>query len=181
MTLINFHLFIFSHGYGYNMSFIEADRLSSSGIAVYEFDFCGGSPWSKSEGESTDMSVLTEADDLEAVLDEMKRQDFVDESRIYLSGGVVSIITGERRQENIAGMILFCPALIIMDFEKEYLGGKQMPEKMRFSNMVIGCSYYTDTRDCGIYQTMERSKKPVLYYHGSRDELVPVQRNIFLM
>ena len=125
------------------------------------------------------MSVLTEADDLQGVLDEMKGEDLVDKSRIYLfgasQGGVASIITGEQRQENIAGMILFCPARIIMDFEKEYLGGRTMPEKMKFSNMVIIRKYYTDARDCGIYQMMERFKKPVIYYHGSRDELVPVR------
>ena len=32
------------------------------------------------------MSVLTEADDLQGVLDEMKLQDFADEGRIYLCG-----------------------------------------------------------------------------------------------
>ena len=172
-------LVIYSHGYGYNMSFLEASRLAAAGIAVYEFDFCGGSPWSKSDGKSTEMSVLTEADDLEAVLDEMKKQDFVDEDRIYLcggsQGGFVSIITGEHRQSDIAGLILFCPALVIADFEKEYLGGREMPERMRFSNMVISRKYYTDARDCDIYQLMERFKKPVLYYHGSRDEMVPTK------
>ena len=172
-------LVIYSHGYGYNMSFLEASRLAAAGIAVCEFDFCGGSPWSKSDGKSTEMSVLTEADDLEAVLDEMKKQDYVDEKRIYLcggsQGGFVSIIAGDRRQEDVAGMILYCPALVITDFEKEYLGGRPMPDKMRFGNMTVSRRYYTDARDCDVYQMMERFKKPVLYYHGSRDEMVPLR------
>jgi hypothetical protein len=172
-------LVIYSHGYGYNMSFLEASRLAAAGIAVYEFDFCGGSPWSKSDGKSTEMSVLTEADDLEAVLDEMKKQDFVDEDRIYLcggsQGGFVSIIVGDRRQEDVAGMILYCPALVVADFEREYLGGRPMPEKIRFGNMTVSRKYYTDARDCGVYHMMERFKRPVIYYHGSRDEMVPLR------
>lgn len=170
-------LVIFSHGYGYNISFLESGRLAAAGIAICEFDFCGGSPWSKSDGKSTDMSVLTEADDLEAVLNELKKQNFVDKDRIFLSGGsqggVVSIIVGERRQEDIQGMVLYCPALVIKDFEKEYLGGRPMPEKCRFGNMTVSRKYYTDMRDYDIYAAMEHFRKPVLYYHGDRDEMVP--------
>ena len=64
-----FPLIIFSHGYGYNSSFIDSKRLASNGISVYQFDFCGGSNYSRSEGKSTEMTVLTEADDLESVLE----------------------------------------------------------------------------------------------------------------
>lgn len=172
-------LVIFSHGYGYNISFLESARLAAAGIAVCEFDFCGGSPWSKSDGKSVDMSVLTEADDLDAVLSEIKKQDYVDEKRIFLSGGsqggVVSIIVGERRQEDICGLILYCPAIVIKDFEEEYLGGRRMPDKFRFGNMTVSRKYYTDMRDYDIYAAMERFKKPVLYYHGDRDEMVPLR------
>jgi hypothetical protein len=100
-----FPLLIFSHGYGYNMSYIEPEKLASKGIAVYQFDFCGGSFSSRSEGQSTEMSIMTEAEDLECVLDEMKNQNFIDKESIYLSGcslgGVVSIIVGERRQNEL--------------------------------------------------------------------------------
>lgn len=124
-----FPLVIFSHGYGYNMSFIEAERLAESRITVYEFDFCGGLPFSKSDGKSTEMSVLTQADDLESVIENLSKQPFVDKDKIYLSGGsqggYVSIISGERNKNLIQGMILYCPALIIYDFEKEALGAEE--------------------------------------------------------
>lgn len=80
-------LVIYSHGYGYNMSLIDGERLAENGIAVYEFDFCGGSPYSKSDGKSTDMSVLTQAEDLDAVIEKLSGQPFVDNDKIYLSGG----------------------------------------------------------------------------------------------
>lgn len=174
-----FPLVVYSHGYGYNMAFVEAERLAEAGIAVCEFDFCGGSPWSRSDGRSTDMSVLTEADDLEAVLDELLARPWVDRSRVFLSGGsqggFVSIIVGGRRQRDVAGMVLYCPALVIADFEQEYLGGRRMPERMRFGNMTVSRRYYTDARDCGVYHMMERFEGPVLYYHGSADEMVPLR------
>ncbi len=173
-----FPLVIFSHGYGYNMSFLEAEELAGNGIAVYEFDFCGGSPYSRSNGNSLEMSVMSEADDLEAVLDELKKQDFVDENRIYLSGGsqggFVSIVVGVRYQEDVQGLILYCPALVIQDFEKVNCNGKRMPPQVRFGNMTISRKYVDDLKGYDVFCEMEKFKKPVLYYHGDRDELVPL-------
>ena len=39
-----------------------ATHLAAAGIAAYAFDFAGGGESSKSDGRTTDMSVLTEAD-----------------------------------------------------------------------------------------------------------------------
>ncbi|MBQ6344481.1 MAG: alpha/beta hydrolase [Methanobrevibacter sp.] len=172
-------LVIYSHGYGYNMSFIDSERLAENGIAVYEFDFCGGSPYSKSDGRSTDMSVLTQAEDLDAVIEKLSEQSFVDNDRIYLSGGsqggYVSILSGERNKNMIQGMILYCPALVINDFEREYFQYRKIPDKFRFGNMMISRRYVDDAKASDVYMAMERFDNPVLYYHGSNDELVPVR------
>ena len=174
-----FPLIIFSHGYGYNISFIEPEKLSSNGISVYQFDFCGGCPFSKSDGKSTEMSVMTEAEDLECVLDEMKNQSFVDKNRIYLSGGsqggFVSIIVGERRQNELKGLILYCPALVIKDFEKNYLKEKEIPKTFRFDNMMLSRIYVDDVRNYDVYNAIKNIKIPFLYYHGDKDELVNIE------
>ena len=51
---------IYSHGLGgshqYGSQYAEA--LASKGYVVYCFDFCGGSPGSRSDGSPLDMSVL---------------------------------------------------------------------------------------------------------------------------
>ena len=171
-------LVIFSHGYGWNIPVIDAENIAQNGIAVCEFDFCGGSVGSRSDGKSTEMSVLTEADDLEAVIDQLKKNTHIDSNRIYLSGlsqgGFVSIIVGSRRKEEIKGMILYCPALSIHDLEKTYLHGRKMPEKLLISNMTISRKYVEDAKNCDIYSMMEDFNKKVLYYHGDMDELVPV-------
>ena len=41
-----------------------AKYLASHGIATYIFDYCGGSNASKSDGITTEMSILTEKKDL---------------------------------------------------------------------------------------------------------------------
>ena len=173
-----FPLLIFSHGFGYSMSYIEPEKLAMRGILVYQFDFCGGSLSSKSEGESTEMSVMTEADDLECVIEQMKNQNFVDKNKIYLSGcsqgGFVSIIVGERLQKEIKGLILFCPALSIKDLEKKIKGNK-IPDKFILGNMKLSRKYLDDVRDYDVYKAINNIKIPFLYYHGDKDEMVNVE------
>lgn len=174
-----FPLVVFSHGFGYTVSFIEADRLASAGIAVYEFEFCSGSPRSRSDGKTYEMSVMTEATDLEGVLDCMMRQPFVDNDKIYLSGGsqggYVSIVVGDRRQSDIQGMILCCPALVIDGYEQWMFGRKGAPGCWRIGSMQMGRCYCEDVRGYDVYAAMERFEKPVIYFHGTNDEMVPVR------
>lgn len=76
---------------------IRRKALASEGIAVYTFDFAGegpkkradGTPGSISDGETTEMSVMTEIKDLESVLEAAKHAD------------------------EINGLVLLYPALLI--------------------------------------------------------------------
>ena len=173
-----FPLIIFSHGYGYNGSFIDEERLASNGISVYKFDFCGGSNHSRSEGKSTEMSVMTEVDDLECVLDQIKKQDFVDENKIYLSGcsqgGLVTLIVGEKKQDELKGLILYCAGLAILDYYEPHMKTKNKTESFRLINMMITRKYFDDIINLDVYKTIENIKIPFLYYHGDKDECVSV-------
>ena len=109
---------IVSHGF---MAFQDTVRqyakaLAEMGYAAYCFDFCGGSVVKgKSDGKTTDMSVLTEVKDLESVIDYAKGQAYTDENHILLmgcsQGGFVSAITAAKRKQEIEKLILFYPAL----------------------------------------------------------------------
>lgn len=79
---------IFSHGFGgnYQVGTQYAEALAAKGYVVYCFDFCGGSPGSRSDGSTLEMSVFTEQADLEAVIEMMKEQPFVDSRNIFLMG-----------------------------------------------------------------------------------------------
>lgn len=92
-------LVIFSHGFG--GSYINlasyAEWMAQMGYMAYCFDFCGGSSYSRSDGSTTEMSVLTERADLEAIIEYFKTRDDVDASQITLAGasqgGFVSALT----------------------------------------------------------------------------------------
>ncbi|MFR1479991.1 MAG: hypothetical protein ACLSB9_32105 [Hydrogeniiclostridium mannosilyticum] len=68
---------IFSHGFWGNYQVRRNMRSTCrKGYVVYCFDFCGGSPGSRSDGSTLEMSVFTEQADLEAVIEMMKEQPF---------------------------------------------------------------------------------------------------------
>ena len=125
------------------------------------------------------MTILTEADDLESVLDEMKKQDFVDVNKIYLSGGsqggLISIIVGERRQKEIKGLILYFAGLAILDYYEPHMKTKTDNENFRLLNMMITRKYFDDVEKLDVYNIIKNIKIPFLYYHGDRDEYVNVK------
>ena len=171
-------LLIYSHGYGYNWEMVPLADIARHGIVTVFFDFPGGSPGSRSGGSSTEMSVMTEADDLELVLDYMRQFPQVDTSRVFLcggsQGGFVSAVTGIRRQHDVAGLILCCPALVIMDFEQAYNHGKRVESRFRFGNMTVSDRYVRDLDGYDVYAEMAKFAGPVLIYHGDRDSMVPL-------
>lgn len=83
-----YSLVIMAHGFGSSYSYLTeyASKLVKNGIAAYIFDFCGGSSYSRSDGEMTKMSVLTEKKDLQTVFDSLKTESFVDQDHIFLMG-----------------------------------------------------------------------------------------------
>ena len=72
-------LVILSHGFGGNHGGVKgyAAAFAEQGIAAYIFDFIGGGNHIKSDGKMTEMSVLTEAEDLTVILDNLKADSLV--------------------------------------------------------------------------------------------------------
>ncbi len=170
-----FPLVIYSHGYGYNDPIYSMQSLTQNGIAAFRFDFCGGSIGARSDGKSTDMSVLTEVSDLEAVLDAVRELSYIDVNRIYLSGhsqgGYVSTLVGVKRKDEIKGIFLLCPAYIIGEFNRLY-GTLHGPT--RIGNLLISEKYEADSKKYNIYEEMKKCDIPVTIYHGTNDGMVPI-------
>ena len=95
---------IFSHGFGscYAELIHHGDGFAESGIVCVFFDFCGGGAASTSDGDMKNMTVETEAADLDAVLDTVMELPYINSEAIYLQGesqgGFVSAIVGARRK-----------------------------------------------------------------------------------
>lgn len=64
-----------------------AIELANMGYLTYTFDFCGGSVIKgKSDGLTTEMSVLTEVKDLESVLDYAASREYANQNDIVVMG-----------------------------------------------------------------------------------------------
>ena len=181
----SFPLIIFSHELGndHESGIRYAERLAEAGYAAYVFDFCGGTVGgNKSDGSNKEMSVLTEASDLEAVLESAKSWDFVDPDKIVLlggsMGGLVTTVVGSRHQEEIAGMILMYPALSAKaDSGAERYGSEdEVPEDVSlFGGWIhVGKNYITDLWKVDFNQLLSTYEGHLLLLHGDKDSTVPI-------
>lgn len=180
-------LVIFSHELGNNheAGVRYAERLAAYGYAAYVFDFCGGSAGgtqNRSDGSNSEMSVLTEASDLSAVLDAAKGWPFVDSDKIFLlggsQGGLVTIITGCERQDELAGMMLMYPALSAKADSQanSYASPEEVPEDVPLFGgwMHVGRNYITDLWKVDFDQLLASYRGKLLLLHGDRDSTVDI-------
>lgn len=178
-------LVIFSHELGNDHTSGEryAERLAEAGYAAYVFDFCGGTVGgNKSDGSNNEMSILTEASDLEAVLASARTWDFVDAEKIVLlggsMGGLVTTVVGSSHQNEIAGMILMYPALSAkLDSGVEnYKTKEEVPEDVSlFGGWIhVGSNFVTDLWDVDFDELLSSYKGHMLLLHGDADSTVPL-------
>ena len=175
-----FPMAIFSHGLGgvHEGSRDFAQALASNGIAVCIFDFMGGSYESKSDGKTTEMSVLTEAADLETVIDELKKDERI--TRVFLAGksqgAFVSTIVASRRPKEIAGVIGLYPGYILAEsIEEEMRKFEEIPETYELLWLKVGSRYIKDLLNTPIYEMMKEYDGDVLLIHGDKDEIVTTE------
>lgn len=172
---------IFSHGFGgnYQVGTQYAKALAEKGYVVYCFDFCGGSPGSRSDGSTLEMSVFTEQADLEAVIRMVQEQSYVDEKNIFLmgtsQGGAVSAVTAAANKEEIKGVILLYPAFVLVDHAKEqFQSVEDIPDTYYLLWMTVGRAYAEGLLDYDIYEAISAYDKDVLLIHGDADNIVPL-------
>ena len=183
------------HGYNTNsngyLSAHWANSWGSQGYIAYAFDFVGGAPgqkenygrgvrsglkgaepWDEYGGFWDHMSVKTEVEDLDLVIDEIKKLDFVNTDYICLmgqsQGGVVCALEAAQREarredeglgSDIAGLVLIYPAFsFVNDMHAQYPTIADMeqaldPESGRIFIMGanIGPDYIKDCYEWGAY------------------------------
>jgi len=172
---------ILSHGFGINSDYWErtAKSLAMSGYASYAFDFSGGGKESRSDGDMTNMSIFTEQSDLKAVIEEIKKQDFVDLDKLFLmgesQGGIVTAITAPEYNDEIKGVVLYYPAFLIPEnAQKQFDSIDDVPDTVESLGHTIGKTYYKDLFNYDPYGVIGGYTGPVLIIHGDKDELVPL-------
>jgi hypothetical protein len=172
-------LVIYSHGLGatYRACSDYADDLEDYGIATLCFDFRGGSDRSKSDGLTTEMSFLTEIEDLNTVIEYAKKWDFVDLDNIILmgssQGGAISALVSAER-DDIKGLVLLYPALSIPSVMQRLFPSKELiPEERELtSSITVGKKYFLDIWDMDVYEMIKKDKKQIIIIQGTNDDLV---------
>ncbi|MDD6526357.1 MAG: alpha/beta fold hydrolase, partial [Oscillospiraceae bacterium] len=177
---------VISHGFMANQMFsqIHAQNLAKMGYAAFCFDFCGGTLVGSSDGDSTDMSVLTETEDLKAVIEFAKEQSYTDENGLVLlgcsQGGFVSAIVAAEMKEDVDALILLYPALCIPDDARsgEMMFAKfdpqNVPETFWCGPMKLGRRYVTDVIEMDPYEIINQYTGKVLIIHGNQDKIVDI-------
>ena len=174
-------LVIMCHGFGGNHEHMSAyaKAFAGSGFAVYSFDFIGGGYGSRSDGTMKEMSVLTEAADLSAVLDRMKEQPGIDPDSIFLMGGsqggfVCSYVAGVR-PDDVAGLVCLYPAYVLQDNAwKQTPDPDNIPETINLMGITLGGVYNRDAMSFDIYDIIRNYPGKVLILHGTADSIAPV-------
>ena len=166
-------LIILSHGFNGshlgNQDF--ADFFTSKGFATFCLDFCGGGMDSRSEGAYEEMSVLTEAEDLNDVVDYFLPKFPV----IFLwgasQGGFISSYVAAHRPEDVRALAIEFPAFVLQDDSQKRLNQNAGPDM----GIQISRKYNLDAVSFDIYDVLPGYTGDVLIQHGDQDRLVPQQ------
>ena len=136
----------------------------------------------RSDGETTNMSVLTEVRDLCAVIEYAKGLDYTDSSNILLmgcsQGGFVSALTAAKLKNEIGKLVLFYPALCIPDDARKgkmmwaEFDPKNIPEIVKCGPMKLGRCYIADVVNMNPFDEIKDYEGDVLIVHGTSDKIV---------
>ena len=154
-------LVILGHGYGgsYSDNLDYGRYLAEHGIACYVFDFCGGSDESKST--NVDMTLWTEMEDMNSIVDHMMDQSWLDNEGLYLAGkslgGSVAALIAAERPEDVDGLILHYPFFVISDAFRE--------------NDSITEEYIIPE----VFEQIAKFEGPVVIFNGDKDKYVPLE------
>lgn len=177
---------ILSHGFlaDETSNFIWAEYIASLGYAAFTFDFNGGGIKCTSDGKSEDMTVLTEKQDLIAVLEYVKGVSSVDADRMTLlgasQGGFVSAMVAAELKATIKGLILFYPALCIPDDARSgnmlfiHFDPAAIPAHIAEEPMKIGGVYAEVAQKLNSYEEIAGYEGKTLLIHGTADDVVNI-------
>ena len=183
----NLPIAIVSHGFMANKMTVKhyAKLLATKGYAAFCFDFSGGCVvMGKSDGKTTDMSVLTEVKDLLAVIEYVKGLPYTNETKIMLmgcsQGGFVSALTAAKLKNEVGKLVLFYPALCIPDDARSgkmmwaKFDPKNIPEIVKCGPMKLGRCYVADVVNMNPYDEIKGYEGDVLIVHGTADKIVNI-------
>lgn len=170
---------IFSHGYNGHKSDFDATArfLAERGIMSLTYTFCGGSTRDESGMPTTDMTLFTEKEDLQAVIAYAKKLEQVDINNVFTfggsQGGLVTALTVDDMSEEIKGMILLFPAFCIADnWNERFPGIEDIPEQVELWGMMLGRHFFETIHGMDVFDHVGNYRNNILVMHGDKDPIV---------
>ncbi len=167
--------------HGYNGTWREpqpfAETMAMRGIASYVFDFCGGSNHSRSDGSTTEMSIISEMENVEDVADAASRWPFVDKERIALlgcsQGGLVAAMASAKNPDLFKALVLVYPALTIPQTAPAMLERFDANDgkPVELMGMRLGRQFYEKILGLNVYDSIPNYRNPVFIVYGDRDPI----------
>ena len=180
------HAVILSHGFLGDQGTVRdyALILAGDGFLAVTFDFSGGGPHSTSDGKTEDMTVLTEKEDLMAVIREVQTR-YQPASLSLMGGsqgGFVSALTARALGAGtIRSLMLFFPAFCIPDDARRgqlmffRFDPDHVPELLGSKPMKLGGEYARAVMNMDPYAEISGYAGPVLLIHGTADDIVDIR------
>lgn len=171
----NSPLIIFLHGLGDSMVSGRdyANYFALNGYSVFIFDFISGSIMT----DMTKMSVFTEQDDLNSVVNYFRKNDAIKRA-IYLlgasQGGVVSSLVATTRND-IQGLVLLYPAFVMKDEMNRLFANRHVPDTFHFAGMTLGKIYVEKLITYDLMGNATGYSGRTLIFHGTVDSVVPIR------
>lgn len=177
---------ILSHGMCSNLLVTApyAIPFVKAGYAVFLYDFTKSGS-GISSGDSTKMSLKTEAKDIENMVHYVRGLSWVDTDHVILSGcsqgGITSALTAPKVEELIERIVLYYPAFCIPDDART---GRAMVTKVDLDNIPdtywtlqvkLGPPYLLDSIGLEPWREIKDFKKPVFIVHGKEDPIVNIK------
>ena len=168
---------IFSHGFNGNYKGLmhHGNEYAENNIVCIFFDFCGGGVESSSDGRFEDMTLMTEIEDLEDVINAISQYDYVDPNRLFLQGesmgGFVSAYVAASHPELIKALILWYPAFVISDDSRKRI---EAGDNTCFG-LQLNSEFNTIAANIDIYEHIVKYTNPIRIIHGDMDNIVPLE------
>ena len=180
---------VISHGFTGNYTDMAGYARSFAGIGymAFCFSFCGGGrsgepEASRSDGKSTDMTVLTEVEDLLTVIRYAQSLPYTDAGQVvltgYSQGGFVAGLAAARCGDQAARLIMISPALCIPDHARRgCLGGasydpRNVPEVIDCGVTALGRAFHEEAAGMDPFLELSAYRGKVLLIQGMADTVV---------
>lgn len=155
--------------------------LADAGIASVRFDFAGTG---SSTGAQEQMTVSSEVQNVEDILDYVQGLSFVDTDNIFLvgksMGAVDAVLANQRRDGEIKALVLWYPGFGVSDAVRhgfllgEFFDPQDLPETVTAAGYTYGRGFLEEVMSLDVAAACRSCEQPVMILHGDQDFVAPI-------